>query len=97
MAVCFGGRVAEEVIFGKDNISTGAGGGAGSDINQATQLARAMVTKYGMTEELGPVEYGENEEEVFLGRSVARTQSVSEAVAQKIDKEIRKLVDEGYQ
>ena len=55
-----------------------------------------MVTKYGMTEELGPVEYGENEEEVFLGRSVARTQNVSEAVAQKIDKEIRKLVDEGY-
>ena len=96
LAVCFGGRVAEEVIFGKDNISTGAGGGSGSDINQATQLARAMVTKYGMTEELGPVEYGENEEEVFLGRSVARTQSVSEAVAQKIDKEIRKLVDEGY-
>ena len=96
LAVCFGGRVAEEVIFGKDNISTGAGGGSGSDINQATQLARAMVTKYGMTEELGPVEYGENEEEVFLGRSVARTQSVSEAIAQKIDKEIRKLVDEGY-
>jgi cell division protease FtsH len=96
LAVCFGGRVAEEVIFGKDNISTGAGGGSGSDINQATQLARAMVTKYGMTEELGPVEYGENEEEVFLGRSVARTQSVSEAVAQKIDNEIRKLVDEGY-
>ena len=96
LAVCFGGRVAEEIIFGKDNISTGAGGGSGSDINQATQLARAMVTKYGMTDELGPVEYGENEEEVFLGRSVARTQSVSEAVAQKIDKEIRKLVDEGY-
>jgi len=96
LAVCFGGRVAEEIIFGKDNISTGAGGGSGSDINQATQLARAMVTKYGMSEELGPVEYGENEEEVFLGRSVARTQSVSEAVAQKIDKEIRKLVDEGY-
>mgnify|MGYP001297809463 FL=1 len=96
LAVCFGGRVAEEIIFGKDNISTGAGGGSGSDINQATQLARAMVTKYGMTEELGPVEYGENEEEVFLGRSVARTQHVSEAVAQKIDKEIRKLVDEGY-
>src|SRR5210317_1372129 len=96
LAVCFGGRVAEEIIFGKDNISTGAGGGSGSDINQATQLARAMVTKYGMSEELGPVEYGENEEEVFLGRSVARTQSVSEAVAQKIDKEIRILVDEGY-
>ena len=96
LVVCFGGRVAEEIIFGKDNISTGAGGGSGSDINQATQLARSMVTKYGMTEELGPVEYGENEEEVFLGRSVARTQHVSEAVAQKIDKEIRKLVDEAY-
>ena len=54
-----------------------------------------MVTKYGMSEELGPVEYGENQEEVFLGRSVTQTQSVSEAVAQKIDK-IRKLVDEGY-
>ena len=96
LAVCFGGRVAEEVIFGKDNISTGAGGGNGSDINQATQLARAMVTKYGMSEEMGPVEYGENQEEVFLGRSVTQTQSVSEEVAQKIDKEIRKLVDEGY-
>ena len=96
LAVCFGGRVAEEVIFGKDNISTGAGGGTGSDINQATQLARAMVTKYGMSEEMGPVEYGENQEEVFLGRSVTQTQSVSEEVAQKIDKEIRKLVDEGY-
>ena len=96
LAVCFGGRVAEEIIFGKDNISTGAGGGNGSDINQATSLARAMVTKYGMSEELGPVEYGENQEEVFLGRSVTQTQSVSEAVAQKIDREIRKLVDEGY-
>ncbi len=96
LAVCFGGRVAEEVIFGKDNISTGAGGGSGSDINQATQLARAMVTKYGMSEEMGPVEYGENQEEVFLGRSVTQTQSVSEEVAQKIDKEIRKLIDEGY-
>ncbi len=96
LAVCFGRRVAEELIFGKDNITTGAGGGNGSDINQATQLARAMVTKYGMSEEMGPVEYGENQEEVFLGRSVTQTQSVSEAVAQKIDKEIRKLVDEGY-
>ena len=55
-----------------------------------------MVTKYGMSEEMGPVEYGENQEEVFLGRSVTQTQSVSEEVAQKIDKEIRKLVDEGY-
>ena len=96
LAMMFGGRVAEELIFGKDNITTGAGGGNGSDINQATQLARAMVTKYGMSEEMGPVEYGENQEEVFLGRSVTQTQSVSEEVAQKIDKEIRKLIDEGY-
>ena len=55
-----------------------------------------MVTKYGMSEEMGPIEYGENQEEVFLGRSVTQTQSVSEEVAQKIDKEIRKLIDEGY-
>ena len=55
-----------------------------------------MVTKYGMSEEMGPVEYGENQEEVFLGRSVTQTQSVSEEVAQTIDKEIRKLIDEGY-
>ena len=80
-------------IFGKDNISTGAGGGNGSDINQATQLARAMVTKYGMSEVMGPVEYGENQE-VFLGRSVTQTQSVSKKLL-KIDKEIRKF-DEGY-
>ena len=89
-------KSCRRINFGKDNISTGAGGGSGSDINQATQLARAMVTKYGMSEEMGPVEYGENQEEVFLGRSVTQTQSVSEEVAQKIDKEIRKLVDEGY-
>ena len=66
-------ELQKKLIFGKDNISTGAGGGSGSDINQATQLARAMVTKYGMSEEMGPIEYGENQEEVFLGRSVTQT------------------------
>ena len=96
MAISFGGRVAEEVIFGKDNISTGAGGGEGSDINQATKLARAMVMQYGMSEELGPMEYGENEQEIFLGRSVARHQQMSEDTAKKVDGEIKKLVDEGY-
>ena len=97
MAICFGGRVAEEIIFGKDNISTGAGGGTGSDINQATKLARAMVMQYGMSETLGPMEYGENEQEVFLGRSVARHQQMSEETSKKVDAEIKKIVDEGYQ
>ena len=97
MAICFGGRVAEEVIFGKDNISTGAGGGQGSDINTATKIAKAMVMKYGMSEELGPVEYGENEQEVFLGRSVATQQNMSEEMARKVDLEVRKLIDEAYQ
>ena len=66
-----------------------------AQIKSSNSTCRAMVTKYGMSEEMGPVEYGENQEEV-LGRSVTQTQSVSEEVAQKIDKEIRKLVDEGY-
>ena len=80
----------------KDNISTGAGGGQGSDINQATKIAKAMVMKYGMSEELGPVEYGENEQEVFLGRSVATQQNMSEEMARKVDLEVRKLIDEAY-
>tara|TARA_Y100000590_G_scaffold76703_1_gene84899 strand:- start:748 stop:2652 length:1905 start_codon:yes stop_codon:yes gene_type:complete len=96
IAMCFGGRVAEELIFGKDNITSGAGGGSGSDISQATKIAKAMVTKYGMSEELGPMEYGENEEEIFLGRSVARQQNMSEEMARKVDIEVRKLIDEGY-
>jgi len=97
MAICFGGRVAEELIFGKDNISTGAGGGTGSDISQATKLARAMVMQYGMSKELGPMEYGENEQEIFLGRSVARHQHMSEETAKKVDIEIKKIIDQGYQ
>ncbi len=96
IAMCFGGRVAEELIFGKDNITSGAGGGSGSDISQATKIAKAMVTKYGMSEELGPMEYGENEEEIFLGRSVARQQNMSEEMTKKVDMEVRKLIDEGY-
>ena len=88
-----GGRVAEEIIFGKEKVTTGAA----SDIEQATKLARAMVMRAGISEELGPVAYGENEEEVFLGRSVAKQQNMSEETAQKIDKEIRKFVDKGYE
>ena len=97
IAIAMGGRVSEEIIFGKDKITTGAGGGQGSDLHTATGLARDMVTKYGMTTEMGPLTYGENQDEVFLGRSVARNQSVSEETARKIDAEIRKIVDKGYE
>jgi len=91
LAVMMGGRVAEELIFGKDAITSGAS----SDIEQATRLARAMVTRWGFSDELGTVAYGENQEEVFLGHSVSRTQNVSEATAQTIDKEVRRLVEWG--
>ena len=92
LAILMGGRVAEELIFGREKVTSGAA----SDIEQATKLARAMVTRWGLSEELGRVSYGENQEEVFLGHSVARQQNVSEETVQKIDKEIRRLIDEGY-
>src|SRR3982075_1802367 len=92
LAIMMGGRVAEELIFGKERVTSGAS----SDIEQATKLARLMVTRWGLSEELGTVAYGENQDEVFLGMSVARTQNVSEATAQKIDMEIRRLVETGY-
>jgi cell division protease FtsH len=91
LAILFGGRVAEEIIFGKQKVTSGAS----SDISQATKLARAMVTKWGFSEQLGAVEYGENQEEVFLGHSVARNQNVSEATAKIIDEEVKKLVKAG--
>tara|TARA_Y100001960_G_C14131524_1_gene567070 strand:- start:103 stop:591 length:489 start_codon:yes stop_codon:yes gene_type:complete len=93
MAIAMGGRVAEEIIFGDDKVTTGAA----SDIEQATKRARAMVMRAGLSKELGPVAYGENEEEVFLGRSVARQQNMSEETARKVDIEIRKFVDKGYE
>jgi cell division protease FtsH len=91
LAILFGGRCAEELIFGKDKITSGAS----NDISQATKLARAMVTKWGFSERLGSIEYGENQEEVFLGHSVARNQNVSEATAKIIDEEVKKLVTAG--
>ncbi|ODT87263.1 ATP-dependent zinc metalloprotease FtsH [Phenylobacterium sp. SCN 70-31] len=91
LAILFGGRVAEELIFGKEKITSGAS----SDISQATKLARAMVTKWGFSDRLGAVEYGENQEEVFLGHSVARNQNVSEETAKIIDEEVRGLVEAG--
>ncbi len=92
LAIMMGGRVAEELIFGKEKVTSGAS----SDIEQATRLARMMVTRWGLSEELGTVSYGENQDEVFLGMSVSRTQNASEATVQKIDTEIRRFVENGY-
>ena len=92
LAIMMGGRVAEELKFGKENITSGAS----SDIEQATKLARAMVTQWGFSDKLGQVAYGENQQEVFLGHSVAQQKNISEATAQIIDGEVRRLVDEAY-
>jgi cell division protease FtsH len=92
LAIMMGGRVAEELTFGEENVTSGAQ----SDIEQATKLARAMVTRWGYSKELGTVAYGDNQEEIFLGHSVTRNQNVSEATSQKIDAEIRKLVESGH-
>ena len=91
LAIMMGGRIAEEMIFGHDKVTSGAQ----SDIEQATRLARMMVTRWGFSPELGTVAYGENQEEVFLGHSVSRQQNISETTAQKIDNEVRRLVEEG--
>ena len=88
-----GGRVAEELIFGHDKVTSGAS----SDIQMATKLAKDMVTRFGMSKDLGPLSYGENEEEVFLGRSITRQQHMSEETAKKVDIEVKKLVEEGYE
>jgi cell division protease FtsH len=92
LAIMMGGRVAEELIFGRNKVTSGAS----SDIEQATRLARMMVTRWGLSDELGTVAYGENNDEVFLGMQVNRQQNVSEATAQKIDSEVKRLVEEGY-
>ncbi|HVT56355.1 MAG TPA: ATP-dependent zinc metalloprotease FtsH [Xanthobacteraceae bacterium] len=93
LAIMMGGRVAEELVFGDDKVTSGAS----SDIEQATKLARMMVTRWGLSPELGTVAYGENQEEVFLGYQVARQQNISEDTVKKIDAEIKRFVEEGYQ
>ncbi|MEM7216172.1 MAG: ATP-dependent zinc metalloprotease FtsH [Pseudomonadota bacterium] len=92
LAILMGGRVAEEIKFGKDSITSGAA----SDIQQATKLARAMITEWGYSEELGKVSYGENQQEVFLGHSVAQSKNISEETSQKIDAEVKRLIDAAY-
>jgi cell division protease FtsH len=91
IAVLFGGRIAEEIFMGQ--MTTGAS----NDFERATDLARNMVTRWGMSDELGPMVYGENEGEVFLGRSVTVHKNVSETTMQKVDAEIRRIVDQQYQ
>jgi cell division protease FtsH len=91
LAIMMGGRVAEEMTFGKEKVTSGAA----SDIEQATRLARMMVTRWGFSPELGAVSYGENQEEVFLGHSVSRQQNISEETSRKIDAEIKRLVEAG--
>ena len=93
LASLYGGRVAEELIFGEDKVTTGAS----NDIQRATQLARDMVTKYGLSEELGPMTYTDEEDEVFLGRSVTQHKHVSEETARKIDEVVRGVIDRAYQ
>jgi len=90
LALSFGGRIAEQLIYGNESLNTGAS----NDIQQATELARAMVMEYGMSERLGWLRYRDNQEEVFLGHSVSRAQHVSEETAQLIDQEIRRLIEE---
>ena len=88
----YGGRVAEELIFGADKVTTGAS----NDIERATKMARNMVTKWGLSEELGPIAYGEDEDEVFLGRSVTQHKSVSDDTARKIDEVVRSILDNAH-
>ena len=90
ISMLFGGRIAEEVFM--NQMTTGAS----NDFERATALARDMVTRYGMTEALGPMVYAENEGEVFLGRSVTKTTNMSETTMQKVDAEVRRIIDQQY-
>lgn len=89
--VDMGGRIAEELVF--DDVTTGAS----QDIKQATAVAKAMVTKYGMSEAIGPINYDNDDDEVFIGRDLAHTKGYSDEVAKQIDAEIRRIVEECYQ
>ena len=88
----YGGRVSEELIFGADKVTTGAS----NDIERATKMARNMATKWGLSDELGPITYGEDEDEVFLGRSVTQHKSISNETASKIDEVVRSILDRAY-
>jgi cell division protease FtsH len=92
LAMLYGGRAAEELIFGAEKITTGAG----NDIERSTALARRMVTSFGMSEAIGPMAVGDAEQEVFLGRELVQRRAISESVAQRVDAEVKRLLDEAY-
>ena len=92
IATLFGGRIAEEIIFGRDSVTTGAS----NDIERATDLARNMVTKWGLSDRMGPLTYSEESGEVFLGRQVTQTKQVSDETAHAIDEEVRRVIESNY-
>ncbi len=92
LAVAMGGRVAEEIIFGAEKVTTGAS----SDISMATNMARRMVTEWGMSDKLGPLRYTSDQEEVFLGHSVSQSKNMSDETASIVDAEVRRIVEQGY-
>ena len=92
MKMAMGGRVAEELVFGPDKVSNGAAG----DIKAATNIARTMVTEWGMSDKLGMIAYGDNSQEVFLGHSVTQNKNVSEVTAREIDAEVKSIIDHAY-
>jgi cell division protease FtsH len=91
LAIMMGGRVAEELKFGHDNVTAGAA----SDIQQATRLARAMVTRWGFADDIGPVDYGSDQGDVFLGQQLMQSSHISEDTSRKIEEEVRKLIQTG--
>ena len=93
LACSFGGRVAEEIVFGAEKITTGAAG----DIEQATSLARRMVTQWGMSDKVGMIAVGDREQEIFLGRELSQRREVSDQMAQIVDSEIKRFIDEAYE
>ena len=92
ISMTLGGRVAEEIVYGKDSITTGAS----NDLEKVTALARNMVTTYGMSEKMGSLQYGKSQEHVFMGRDFGHSRDFSEEIAAEIDKEVKKIVDEQY-
>ena len=93
IAMILGGRVAEELIYGKDNVTTGAS----NDLEKVSALARSMVTTYGMSEKMGNLAYGKDQEHVFMGRNFGNTRDFSEEIAADIDREVKKIVDVQYE